>query len=167
MNRTLKPILAALLILAAAAATAQEIPVKSLVKTPDIKKTLNNTQVMITLNPSQACTLNVIDFGPMGGYSVAYWDSVAQGSDKDTLILQLKLQGSNWNTAAAFSSRGFTDSIAFQDTLKDSEAGHYMAGVVDMTGYIPRCNYLRPIITNLGPDTCRGFRIFQLNNVDF
>lgn len=162
-----KPVLAAVLILAAAAALAQEIQVKSAVQEPDIRKTTNNTRVMISLNPNQACTLNVIPFGALGGYSVSYWDSVKQGSNKDTIILQLKLQGANYNTASAFSSYGFSDSIAFQDTCVSHNAGLYCPRVYDMTSYIPRVNYLRPIITNLGPDTCRGFRIFQFLNLDF
>lgn len=163
--------LALALALAALAGWAQTAAVKSATIAPDIRNTGATVspggKMKISLAPAAACTLDAIEFGAYGRYSVSYWDSVKQGSDKDTTILQYKLQVANVNVAAAFSSYGMVDSFAFQDTNINHNAGWYCPRVYDMTAYIPWSNWVRGILLNLGPDTLRGFRIYQLGGVDF
>ncbi|MDQ7798523.1 MAG: hypothetical protein RDU76_06230 [Candidatus Edwardsbacteria bacterium] len=159
-------ILITLLALAAAAGMGQNIMVSNDYAVMQIKKPIRpEMDVTISLSPGQACTLQVIPFAQWGGYSLSYWDSLKQASNKDTAIVIFKLQGSN-RPLYGFSAYGFTDSIAFTDTLINHSAGNYCERVYDMTSNIPRVNFLRGIATNAGPDTLQGLKIWQLLTVD-
>jgi hypothetical protein len=161
-------IVLALLVLATMS-LATDIDVKSKVdrSQPIANPPFTNAIKSWQLNPAQACTTISKDIAGFGGFSMQLWDSVKTSGD--TIIINMKYQIANKDTVAAFSCEDLADSTVFSaDTLIGVAAAASKKGyskVVDFSEKVPRCGYIRYIIKNNGPDTCRAVRIFPQYNL--
>lgn len=119
------------------------------------------------LNPSQACTTISKDIAGLGGFSMQLWDSVKASGD--TIIINMKFQVANKDTVDAFSCEGLADSTVYAaDTTIGAAAAASKKGytkTTDFSAKVPRCGYVRYIIRNDGPDTCRAVRMYPCYNL--
>ena len=158
-----------LILVLAGIASAAEMDVKSKVdRSQPISNPTTTTAVKTwSLNPAQACTTISKDIAGLGGFSMQLWDSVSGAGD--SIIINMKFQIANKDTVTAFNCKGLADTLVFpSDTLIGVAAAASKKGysrVVDFSSDIPRCGWIRYILRNDGPDTCRAVRMFPQYNL--
>mgnify|MGYP001560630495 CR=1 FL=1 len=157
-------LIALVLAVAGAAGIAGPIVTENSVDCSQPKVNATGT-VVYHLAANKACTTKSYYVAPMGGFSYAFFDSVA-GQDS-VAIIKIKCQIAWVDIPAAYSATGVTDSLSPDaDTLTGGATAalrvKWSRGW-DISQHIPRSVYIRYIITNTG-NAKAWLKFFPLHN---